>query len=182
MKGLFQILAVFTLSTGIIAGAFGQEVKSDDPSKNRKTEIEQISLKDQNQNQGDTRNREQNRVIHGPNFIDNNLDGYNDNAPDHDKDGIPNGQDSDYTRAGKGGQTGNFVDIDGDGIADNAGQSTGKGYRKGRNNKGRYGPTDGTDNQVVRPKDGSGFGPGAKSGNCDGSGRKGKNIRGSQRK
>ncbi len=29
-------------------------------------------------------------------FIDKNGDGYNDNAPDHDNDGIPNGLDKDY--------------------------------------------------------------------------------------
>lgn len=29
-------------------------------------------------------------------FIDKNGDGYNDNAPDHDNDGIPNGLDPDY--------------------------------------------------------------------------------------
>jgi hypothetical protein len=31
-------------------------------------------------------------------FVDMNGDGFNDNAPDHDGDGIPNGQDPDWTR------------------------------------------------------------------------------------
>lgn len=31
-------------------------------------------------------------------YVDENCDGFNDNAPDADGDGIPNGQDSDYTR------------------------------------------------------------------------------------
>lgn len=35
-------------------------------------------------------------ISHGYRFVDNNGDGYNDNAPDHDGDGIPNGLDSDY--------------------------------------------------------------------------------------
>lgn len=37
-------------------------------------------------------------VVHGRHFVDANGDGYNDNAPDDDGDGIPNGQDPDYTR------------------------------------------------------------------------------------
>ena len=49
-------------------------------------------------------------------FIDADGDGYNDNAPDHDNDGIPNGLDPDWTK----GQTRktNFIDSDGDGIND----------------------------------------------------------------
>ncbi len=36
-------------------------------------------------------------IIHNSRFfIDKNGDGYNDNAPDHDNDGIPNGLDPDY--------------------------------------------------------------------------------------
>lgn len=54
---------------------------------------------------------------HGKGFVDANGDGYNDNAPDHDGDGIPNGLDEDYEGPGKMG----FVDEDGDGINDNAG-------------------------------------------------------------
>ena len=39
---------------------------------------------------------------HGAAFVDENGDGYNDNAPDHDGDGIPNGRDEDYSGQGKG--------------------------------------------------------------------------------
>jgi len=39
------------------------------------------------------------------------------------------------------------------------------------------GPGDGTGNQGVGPRDGSGYGPGAKSGNCTGSGPKGRGPR-----
>ena len=35
---------------------------------------------------------------HGANFVDENGDDYNDNAPDHDGDGIPNGQDDDWVK------------------------------------------------------------------------------------
>jgi hypothetical protein len=34
----------------------------------------------------------------GNNFVDLNGDGFNDNAPDHDGDGIPNGLDADYIK------------------------------------------------------------------------------------
>lgn len=34
---------------------------------------------------------------HGNKFVDANGDGYNDNAPDADGDGIPNGRDEDYS-------------------------------------------------------------------------------------
>ena len=65
---------------------------------------------------------------HGPNFVDENGDGYNDNAPDHDGDGIPNGQDADWQSSGRGRQ---FVDEDGDGINDNAPNQDGNGLRNG---------------------------------------------------
>lgn len=91
---------------------------------------------------------------HGPNFVDKNGDGFNDNAPDHDGDGIPNGLDPDYTgpKLQRGKKA--FVDLDGDGINDNAQKM------RGRKGQGRYGPADGTGNQGVGPKDGSGDGQG----------------------
>ena len=49
-------------------------------------------------------------------FIDKDGDGYNDNAPDHDGDGIPNGLDSDWTKYR--GRKMNYIDADGDGIND----------------------------------------------------------------
>ena len=58
------------------------------------------------------------KVKHGPKFVDEDGDGFNDNAPDHDGDGIPNGLDADYKRPGKEGKK-KFVDLDGDGIDDN---------------------------------------------------------------
>jgi hypothetical protein len=70
---------------------------------------------------------------HGKNFVDKNGDGYNDNAPDHDGDGIPNGVDPDYKGAKV--QKNKFVDLNGDGINDNAG----KGNKSGKGVKGGYG-------------------------------------------
>lgn len=60
--------------------------------------------------------------VHGQHFIDRDGDGYNDNAPDHDGDGIPNGLDPDWQklRAEKTKKKKHrFVDLDGDGINDN---------------------------------------------------------------
>ncbi|MEN8230045.1 MAG: hypothetical protein ABFS38_17930 [Bacteroidota bacterium] len=50
-------------------------------------------------------------------FVDEDGDGYNDNAPDHDGDGIPNRFDSDWKRRQRSGKQ-TFVDLDGDGIND----------------------------------------------------------------
>lgn len=79
---------------------------------------------------------------HGKNFVDNNGDGYNDNAPDDDGDGIPNGVDPDYT--GPKLQRNKFIDLNGDGINDNAG----KGKRNGKSGKGGYGTCNGTSVQT----------------------------------
>ncbi len=56
---------------------------------------------------------------HGQSFIDEDGDGYNDNAPDHDKDGIPNGLDPDWQKLTKEKRKKRFTDLDGDGIDDN---------------------------------------------------------------
>jgi hypothetical protein len=58
---------------------------------------------------------------HHKNFVDANGDGYNDNAPDHDGDGIPNGIDPDYIKLKKRKNTKslNYIDSNGDGINDN---------------------------------------------------------------
>ncbi len=51
--------------------------------------------------------------------MDEDGDGYNDNAPDHDADGIPNALDPDFAGARNGQGMPGFVDLDGDGINDN---------------------------------------------------------------
>ncbi|WP_456427307.1 hypothetical protein [Rhodocaloribacter sp.] len=68
---------------------------------------------------------------HGIQFVDENGDGYNDNAPDHDGDGIPNGLDPDYQGARRMGGARGFVDLDGDGINDNAPDHDGDGIPNG---------------------------------------------------
>ena len=61
--------------------------------------------------------QEEKKTQHGSKFVDKDGDGFNDNAPDHDGDGIPNGLDPDYKGPGK--EKKKFVDLDGDGIDDN---------------------------------------------------------------
>jgi hypothetical protein len=58
------------------------------------------------------------KIQHGSKFVDEDGDGFNDNAPDHDGDGIPNGLDPDYKRPGKEKRK-KFIDLNGDGIDDN---------------------------------------------------------------
>ena len=88
--------------------------------------IAQDTLKTKNQNKNDT---EQKTILeHGVGFVDEDGDGYNDNAPDHDGDGIPNGLDPDYKKLKlKSG----FVDLDGDGINDNRGMGKMQGNWNG---------------------------------------------------
>ena len=74
--------------------------------------------------------QEETPIEHGVNFVDEDGDGFNDNAPDADGDGIPNGMDEDYVRtAGTGSKAGQaqgkganggrgFIDEDGDGVND----------------------------------------------------------------
>jgi hypothetical protein len=95
-------------------------------------------------------------IEHGIHFVDLNGDGLNDNAPDIDQDGIPNGQDPDYVRSAAGrGADMNFVDENGDGINDHAPDTDGDGIPNGQ------------DSDWVKPLDGSGSrtGRGAQIGN-----------------
>jgi hypothetical protein len=114
-----------------------------------------------------------------------------------------NAQDK-VSRTGKG-----FIDLNNDGINDNAIDSDGDGvpncidpdivkqqnrtgnhygfwyrynykYNFAHGNANGYGPGDGTGNSGLGPRDGTGFGPGSGTGTCDGTGPKG-NKRGGRR-
>ncbi|MBN2600607.1 MAG: hypothetical protein JXR87_01295 [Candidatus Marinimicrobia bacterium] len=129
----------------------------------------------------------QDLIEHGIGFVDENGDGYNDNAQDSDNDGIPNGQDSDYVPANDGtgsrfGRLGvnrlgtrvhglGFIDEDGDGFNDNAPDSDNDGIPNG------------IDPDYIPLNDGSGVGNGLNNGrhhrvgglgagDCDGTGVK----------
>lgn len=112
-------------------------------------------------------------------FVDLNKDGINDNAPDADGDGIPNGKDPDYTgaknRKGNNPHAG-FIDLNGDGINDNAIDSDGDGIPNGKD-PDYVKPKDGTGNKYGYGK-GSFPGKGTGFGTCDGTGPKGKVKRG----
>ena len=93
-------------------------------------------------------NKEQKKHLN-KNFVDADGDGYNDNAPDHDGDGIPNGLDADYIKLKKreNSKSLEYVDSDGDGINDNLQLKGKRRSRGGRLNKS---------NQNVSPQNSSG--------------------------
>jgi hypothetical protein len=110
-----------------------------------------------------------------PLFVDVNGDGINDNAPDHDGDGIVNHLDSDYVASGSGfgkGAKGQFIDENGDGINDLAPDDDGDGIPNGkdadyvRQGVGRKGDAAGTGmgNALGGRRGGAGLG----SMDCDG--------------
>ena len=111
---------------------------------------------------------------HGTGFVDENGDGYNDNAPDHDGDGIPNGQDPDYVPLNPDqGKRFGFIDEDGDGINDRMQDADGDGIPNCQD-PDWVKPQDGTGNKFGQ--NGRGFrgaGPGTGTGDCDGTGPKG---------
>ena len=119
------------------------------------------AVKTKNQIKTKTNNGKQTEKMHGHKFVDEDGDGYNDNAPDDDGDGIPNGLDEDYMGSGKKG----FVDLDGDGINDNA--SGAKNARRG------IGMGKNKNQNSVRPQNGNVSG----AGNNDGSGNSGETGR-----
>jgi hypothetical protein len=147
---IFSLVAVF-----LTGGLFAQESLAEEKEKQSRYN-----------NQTKNANQVQTKGQHGSGFVDENGDGYNDNAPDEDGDGIPNGKDEDYdgVKARKGSNAKGFVDTDGDGINDNALDDDKDGIPNGQ------------DDDFVRPQDGSGRMN--KSGNGQGNGMKG-NVDGS---
>lgn len=151
-----NLLSTFAITVLAVAFSTSNLFSQDDPAKNQN----QIKVKSTVKNEIKTQTQTKYQFNeHGNKFVDANGDGYNDNAPDSDGDGIPNGKDADYVRP-----------------QDGSGQKfmNGKNYQnKFVGNK--YGPGDGTGNNGVGPKDGSGYGSGSGTGtgNCDGTGPKG---------
>ena len=90
MKTIKNFSLVLTLIASVIffsASVFAQE----DPVKNK----EQNQSKEANTNPEKDQTQKQNQITETILLI--NGDGFNDNAPDADGDGIPNGRDEDYT-------------------------------------------------------------------------------------
>ncbi len=116
----------------------------------------------------------------GSNFVDLNGDGFNDNAPDHDGDGIPNGQDPDYIKNagdGEGYQNGKLGENKGQGMAQNKEMTKSKKFTRLQASTGnmfqkRLGSLGGMKGNGAGVCDGSGSGTGG-NGSCDGTGPKG---------
>ena len=107
--------------------------------------------------------------VRGAGFVDENGDGYNDNAPDHDGDGIPNRLDEDYQPLNPDQVKGRgFIDEDGDGINDRFQDADGDGVPNCQ------------DPDWVKPEDGTGNRFGKKGGKKNGQrgGRGGAGMRG----
>jgi hypothetical protein len=124
---IFYIALIFAIVVSSSAFIYSQDTtKTDDKNKKPTT-----GMKHQH------RHRTQN-------FVDKNGDGYNDNAPDDDGDGIPNGLDPDYVKKSelKDNKGLPFIDLNGDGINDNL-QKKGKNKNKGNSPKNIV-PQDGT--------------------------------------
>ncbi|NLT52293.1 MAG: hypothetical protein GXX85_15420 [Ignavibacteria bacterium] len=165
MKHLIKLSSILTLLVAFsVINLFAQDtvkVKNQkgiaNQEKNQameKNQAQESSMaQEKNKNLGG--DPQQTKTQHGNRFVDLDGDGYNDNAPDQDGDGIPNGLDEDYVGANKG--KNKFVDLDGDGINDNAG--------KGKNNKAKM-----TNRKGIGPKNGTGSGVGNGNGAGNGAG------------
>ncbi len=155
MKKLISVVSAVALVLLLTSTAFAQD---------------SLQIKNQKRFQNKSKANVTNNIQHGRRFVDENGDGYNDNAPDADGDGIPNGLDPDYDgpKLGKGNK--GFVDLDGDGINDNAGMNR----QKGKGGKGGFGMRGGKGGSGVSPQSGNGMGQGTGTGDCDGTGPKGK--------
>jgi len=70
-------------------------------------------------------------------FVDEDGDGYNDHAPDHDGDGIPNRLDPDWKKLQKKKKSVPFEDLDGDGVNDHLQQAEGEGKQQQMQQKGQ---------------------------------------------
>ena len=121
----------------------------------------------------------------GTNFVDLNGDGFNDNAPDHDGDGIPNGLDADYVKNaqdGSGYQKGKHGENQGRVMAQNKTMTKSQKFNRLQAFKGnmfqkRIGALGGMNGSGAGVCDGSGGGM-IGSGVCDGTGPKGSQKRG----
>ena len=94
-----------------------------------------------------------NKAKHNQGFVDKNGDGYNDNAPDHDGDGIPNSLDPDWQKLQKNKNKHRFIDLDGDGINDNIENSSNKqefSHQKGKQQMQKSGGNTGGDQSMQR--------------------------------
>lgn len=155
---------LFFILVGTVLILTGGVVFADDPGQVKDRNQVRVEMKTQIQSQF------QNRMM----FVDENGDGICDGSRDHDNDGIPNGQDPDWTKPqdgtgnqfkkGNGGSNGNG----------NGNRNQNPGNQFGNKNEFRSG--NGWSNQSFRlNRAGSG------SGICDSTGPKGNAQRGGKR-
>ena len=123
----------------------------------------------------------------GSNFVDLNGDGFNDNAPDFDGDGIPNGLDADYVKNaqdGTGYQKGKLGENKGLGMAQNMTMTKSQMFNRLQAARGsmfqkRLGALGGMNGSGAGVCDGTGGGmAGSGTGVCDGTGPHGSQNRG----
>jgi hypothetical protein len=121
----------------------------------------------------------------GKNFVDLDGDGFNDNAPDHDGDEIPNGLDPDYVKNaqdGTGYQKGQLGENSGEGMARNKTMTKSQKFNRlqafsGSMFQKRLGAQGGMNGSGAGVCDGTGGGS-AGGGVCDGTGPHGSRQRG----
>jgi hypothetical protein len=124
----------------------------------------------------------------GKNFVDLDGDGFNDNAPDHDADGIPNGLDPEYIKGaqdGTGYQNGSLGENKGEGMAQNKTMTKSQKFSRIQTQSGsmfqkRLGAQGGMNGSGTGICDGTGDG-GSGTGICDGTGPKGTQNRGGKK-
>ena len=121
----------------------------------------------------------------GSNFVDLNGDGFNDNAPDHDGDGIPNGLDADYIKNaqdGSGYRKGKLGENQGQGMLQSKSMSKTQKFNRLQEFNGnmfqkRIGALGAMNGPGAGVCDGTGGG-GSGTGICDGTGPHGGQKRG----
>ena len=119
---IFSLVAVFLTSSLFAQETLAEENKKQNRYNNQTKQANKIQTKGQ----------------HGTGFVDENGDGYNDNAPDQDGDGIPNGQDDDFVRPEDGsGRMNKSGNGNGSGLGMGSGDCDGTGPKGSSKQSGR---------------------------------------------
>ncbi len=147
MKKMFTIMVGILMVGMLFAAAQDQTATKAQEKAQIKTGLKAKGETQQNKVQAKPEFQHRNRVA----FIDENGDGINDRAKDHDGDGVPNGQDPDWAKPGDG--TGDKAQNK-KGAA--AGTAEGYAYQLARDDDGD-GVPNGQDPDWVKPEDGSGY-------------------------
>jgi hypothetical protein len=152
MKKTLAIMVGLLMVGLVFAAAQDQTATKSQEKAQIKTGLKAEGKTQQNKVQTKAEFRHRNRIA----FIDENGDGINDLAKDHDGDGIPNGQDPDWTRPldGSGYKEQYKKGVPEEALAADA--KAGNAYQLARDDDGD-GIPNGQDPDWVRPLDGSGY-------------------------